>query len=162
MCWLNEKLWGNRTAELDYRGGRWFCRLRRLWRTCQLRRFPWCLWLLWSLSGFGAEVGVLKLVCVGVGDVLSWSSGLWGRPWLVLNRESTAWSPRRGCQMGWQWLITGRWQGSSGSAELEFWLSEGAIGWKSQVAEQHVCYPSSAVVLAWCRHSARCPDRRCG
>lgn len=105
---------------------------------------------------------MLKLVCVGVGDVLSWSSGLWGRPWLVLNRESTAWSPRRGCQMGWQWLITGRRQGSSGSAELEFWLSEGAIGWKSQVAEQHVCYPSSAVVLAWCRHSARCPDRRCG
>lgn len=27
---------------------------------------------------------------VGVGDVLSWSSGLWGHPWLILNRESTA------------------------------------------------------------------------
>ena len=40
--------------------------------------------------GFGAEVGVLKLACVAVGNVLSWSSGLWGHPWLILNRESTA------------------------------------------------------------------------
>ena len=47
-------------------------------------------------------------------------------------------------------------------AELEFWLSEGATGWKAQAAEQHICYPSSAVVLARGRHSARCPDRRCG
>ena len=64
MCWLNEKLWGNRTAELDYRGGRWFCRLRRLWRTCQLRGFPWLLRLLWSLSGFVVGVGMPELVRV--------------------------------------------------------------------------------------------------
>ena len=63
---MNEKLWGNRTAELDYRDGR-VCGQRRLWQACQLRRFPWCLWLLWSLSGFGAEVGVLKLACGGSG-----------------------------------------------------------------------------------------------
>lgn len=40
--------------------------------------------------GLEVGVGVLKLVRVGVGDVLSWSSGLRGSPWLVLNRESTA------------------------------------------------------------------------
>ena len=40
--------------------------------------------------GFEAEVGVLKLACVAVGNVLSWSSGPWGHLWLILNRESTA------------------------------------------------------------------------
>ena len=40
--------------------------------------------------GLEVGVGMLKLVRVGVGDVLSWSSGLWGHPWLILNRESTA------------------------------------------------------------------------
>ena len=37
-------------------------------------------------GGWYARTGA----CVQVGDVLSWSSGLWGHPWLVLNRESTA------------------------------------------------------------------------
>ena len=42
--------------------------------------------------------------------------------------------------MGQQWLIIGRQRGSSGCAELEFWLSESTTGWKAQAAEQHICY----------------------
>ena len=56
---------GNRTAELDYRGGQ-VCRQRRSWQAGQLRRFPWCLWLLWSSSGFwGGGWRVEAGVCGG-------------------------------------------------------------------------------------------------